>query len=222
MLMLPTSRSNLAWLSAAGIRVASILLVSCGPIPAGDGLSEGRIPNNANGITSTGSAGVSGSTGSVGPQTGGVGGDAVRGGAGGAGRGGTAGTGVDCGESQTCDRGYRQAPPNVYCAIPNSCYEKELCGRSIVCIPEAYPAVCSGTWSDGGDAGTIPCCGDGIFDPISGERCDLGSLNGVCLDDYGGNPTDAGLGNPGDAGCPSGTSVFCTTRCQISSGGVGG
>jgi hypothetical protein len=42
----------------------------------------------------------------------------------------------------------------------------------------------------------------------------------VCLDDYGRNTTDAGLGNLGDAGCPLGMSVFCTTRCQIPSGGV--
>ena len=99
---------------------------------------------------------------------------------------------------------------------------------------------CGCTWSDGGipkpqdafagsdDLETLPSCGNGIPEIGLGEECDLGSLNGVCLD-ASGNPPDPGQGNS-DAGCPlgswdlggiqvcncpQGTKVFCTTTCEV-------
>jgi len=74
----------------------------------------------------------------------------------------------------------------------------------------------------------LPYCGDGIVQ-ANREECDLGNLNGVCLDEQSGAPPDAGQGNAGDAGCPlgswdwdgtqvcncpEGSRVFCTTTCQ--------
>ncbi len=100
---------------------------------------------------------------------------------------------------------------------------------------------CGCTSSDGGifnppdafagsdDVETLPSCGNGIAEIGLGEECDLGSLNGVCLD-ASGDPPDAGQGSQGDAGCPlgswdlggiqicncpQGTKVLCTTTCQL-------
>lgn len=58
-------------------------------------------------------------------------------------------------------------------------------------------------------------CGDGIVETNLGEACDLGALNGACLDSQM-NPVDAGSRqNPEDVSCPEGTSVMCTTGCWI-------
>jgi hypothetical protein len=100
---------------------------------------------------------------------------------------------------------------------------------------------CSCIWSDGGipnpqdafagsdDVEALPSCGNGIAELDLGEECDLGSLNGVCLD-ASGNPPDAGqwstvgtgcplgswdLGSIQVCNCPQGTKVFCTTTCEV-------
>jgi len=58
-------------------------------------------------------------------------------------------------------------------------------------------------------------CGDGIVETYLGEACDLGALNGVCLD-LQMNPVDAGSRqNPEDLRCPDGTGVVCTTGCFL-------
>jgi hypothetical protein len=75
-------------------------------------------------------------------------------------------------------------------------YEVRLCNQVVLCKSAAdvgvHAIVCSGTWSngipleppdpsaDGGDSGTLSCCGNGFIDP--GEECDLGNLNRVPLD----------------------------------------
>jgi hypothetical protein len=84
--------------------------------------------------------------------------------------------------------------------------------------------------TNGCDAGPPPYCGNGILEANGGEQCDMGALNGVCLDNLSLTPPDAGPGNRDDAGCPfgfwnygstqvcdcpPGTSVFCTATCMI-------
>ena len=112
--------------------------------------------------------------------------------------------GMHCDDPLLCNPGYRQAPSYMYCGPSDFCYYESLCAPFIVCIPIEYPSACSGTWSPGGDAGTIPCCGDGILGP--GEMCDLGKFNGVCFD---------ASGNPADAGCPPGTHILCPSNCLL-------
>jgi hypothetical protein len=81
------------------------------------------------------------------------------------------------------------------------------CLCQVECVPEP-------NYADGRDSGPTPYCGDGIVDTNQGEECDLGKLNGVCLD-ASGNPPDGGQGYPGDAGCPEDTQIYCTMSCQI-------
>jgi hypothetical protein len=57
--------------------------------------------------------------------------------------------------------------------------------------------------ADGGDAGTRPCCGDGVPDLVYGEECDFGNLNGVPLD------TTSWPWTPN----PGGT-VWCDLNCR--------
>ena len=79
------------------------------------------------------------------------------------------------------------------------------------------------------DAGPVGYCGDGILQTDRAELCDLGPLNGVCLDQQSRTPPDADQGSVGDAGCPlgswdwdgtqvcncpAGSRVLCTTTCQ--------
>jgi cysteine-rich repeat protein len=88
---------------------------------------------------------------------------------------------------------------------------------------------CGADVTNGCDAGPPPYCGNGILEMNGGEQCDMGALNGVCLDNSQ-TPPDAGPGDPDDAGCPfgswdfqyahvcecpPGTSVFCTATCMI-------
>jgi len=129
--------------------------------------------------------------------------------------------GNHCDDPQFCDPGDTQILwwNETGCDGPSFCYEKRQCLRSIVCQTWRN-AICGDAWSDGGlleaqdasadgdDAGARACCGDGVVDVTHGEQCDLGRLNGVCLDDQG-NPLDAGQWNPGD--CP----VGCSTMCLI-------
>ena len=59
----------------------------------------------------------------------------------------------------------------------------------------------------GADGGATPRCGDGILD--QGEMCDLGPLNGVCLDNQG-NPVSGGLS----------CWVYCSRDCTIPIGDI--
>ena len=147
--------------------------------------------------------------------------------------------GVHCNDPLLCNPGDTLKPPGlVDCSQnPTACYlyEKWLCGQYIVCNAAAnqYAATCGGIGfdggslelqdADGGSAGIVHCCGDGVVDTVYGEKCDFGRLNGVCLDSQM-KPLDAGQLNPGDAGCPlgaffcncpAGTAIGCTTTCQI-------
>ena len=95
--------------------------------------------------------------------------------------------------------------------------------------PGVHAGACSGTWSegvfleppdasaDGDDVGTMPCCGDGIMD--QGEQCDVGTLNGMCLDVQGnpvGYPDNPGCQPfPASCNCPADTMVLCSTMCRI-------
>ena len=116
--------------------------------------------------------------------------------------------GTHCDDPLLCNPGYKQAPPYMYCGSSNFCDTEKLCAQFILCIPLGYPAVCSGTWSPGGDAGTIPCCGDGLVD--RSEQCDFGEANGACFDSSG-----KFAGYPGDTGCPPDTQVYCSTECTL-------
>jgi hypothetical protein len=58
-----------------------------------------------------------------------------------------------------------------------------------------------------------PYCGDGNVDTVLGELCDMGLLNGVCVD-ANGNPVSVSLGNSSDTSCPAGTFVLCSALCQ--------
>jgi hypothetical protein len=125
--------------------------------------------------------------------------------------------GKHCDDTLSCNPGDIQMPQGDQTCVedPSLCYTKYLCTRFITCLNPAihYGSVCSGISSDGGliepegasadgrDAGRIPCCGDGILDSQYDEQCDLGPLNGVCLDSQG---------NPGnEPNC----SVSCTQSC---------
>jgi len=149
---------------------------------------------------------------------------------------------VDCDDPVSCNPGDTPATGDAGCDTNSLCYTITLCGQSAACTASAsqYAGICSASSSDGGrlepkdasadgdDAGIMHCCGDGIVDWIYGEQCDVGPLNGLCLDQSGA-PLDAG-GNPGDAGCPlgvgmilagtqicncpAGSEVWCTTTCQ--------
>jgi hypothetical protein len=116
--------------------------------------------------------------------------------------------GVHCDDPLLCNPGYKHAPPYMYCGPSNFCDTEKLCAQFILCIPVGYPAVCSGTWSPGGDAGTIPCCGDGLVD--QSEQCDFGEANGACFDSSG-----KFAGYPGDTGCPPDAQVYCSTKCTL-------
>jgi cysteine-rich repeat protein len=142
--------------------------------------------------------------------------------------------------SQICSSS--QLDGSVPCSDANDLVDR--CGDGIVTAGEecdcgdgmvAVPAGCLGPNGDYAYGGcTTKCtrgrrCGDGIIDTNFNESCDLGNLNGVCLDDQTETPQDAGEGSPEDAGCPlgsfdwsgtpvcncpSGSMVLCTTSCQ--------
>ena len=123
--------------------------------------------------------------------------------------------GMHCSDP-SCNPGDTQIPSYAAdCGTPTKfCYPRILCAQSIVC--ETWrTAACSSTSSDAGilepqdasaaesDVGRTSCCGDGIVDPDHGEQCDLGPLNGACIDSSG-HPV---------AGCPAGTSILCLWNC---------
>ena len=123
--------------------------------------------------------------------------------------------GVHCDDPLLCNPGDTLTTSDTACKAPGIfCYRKTLCAQSIVCETWRTTA-CSSTSSDGGLfesrdasvdgglAGRIPCCGDGIVDPDHGEECDLGPLNGVCTD-ASGHPVE---------GCPAGTGTLCLSNC---------
>ncbi|GEM_PF-2745551 len=143
------------------------------------------------------------------------------------------------GDIQVTSWGYsytQVALDKIGCPDPDRCYKVSLCSQSILCRAAADagvpPVVCSGTWSDGSlpesraasadadDTRPTPCCGDGIVDANIGERCDLGSLNGMCLDaklNPVGHPEDMSCqSRPVLCNCPAGTSVLCSTTCTLS------
>jgi hypothetical protein len=61
---------------------------------------------------------------------------------------------------------------------------------------------------------TCGYCGDGILETNQGEDCDLGKLNGLCVD-ANGCPASTDEGNAGELGCPENTFVACPTNCQL-------
>jgi hypothetical protein len=132
--------------------------------------------------------------------------------------------GIHCSDPLQCSPGDFLVPPGDQTCVEfyGACYDRQLCGQSILCRMWDFPVgvlICSGTRSDGGvleppdasadggDASRIPCCGDGIVDYQDGETCDLGPLNGVCLDDQG-NPSQ-GLS----------CTVYCSIDCKMPIGG---
>ena len=125
--------------------------------------------------------------------------------------------GLHCNDLLLCNPG--DTPTTVGdpdCGASAFCYTNRLCAQSIRCrqVPSPYGGICSGTWTDGGvleppdasadggDAGRISCCGDGIVDTENGEMCDLGPLNGVCFDTQG---------NPAQSSC----TIECTKNCKM-------
>jgi hypothetical protein len=123
--------------------------------------------------------------------------------------------GVHCDDPLSCNPGDTQTTSDN-CDDYLTCYIQGLCTQFIYCTRSAsqYAGICSGTWSDagileppdasadGGDAGRLPCCGDGIVDYQYGEMCDFGPLNGQCLDGQG-KPVASGVG------C-----TYCSTDCM--------
>jgi|ERR1700690_745458 len=126
--------------------------------------------------------------------------------------------GVHCNDSLLCNPGDTPTTSaDEQCQFPTLCYTNRLCAQSILCRATASPygGICAGTWSDGGileppdasagsdDAGTRPCCGDGVPDWDYGEECDFGNLNGVPLDttSWPWTPNPSGL-------------VWCDSNCR--------
>lgn len=97
-----------------------------------------------------------------------------------------------CGSDAVSEYGAQFPPPDAgtYADVPT--YAPMYAGSF---PPGVHAGSCSGTWSegdfleppdasaDGDEGGTMPCCGDGIMD--QGEQCDVGTLNGMCLDVLG-------------------------------------
>jgi hypothetical protein len=127
--------------------------------------------------------------------------------------------GLHCSDSLSCNPGDTPTTSDNCVGSPSPCYENRLCTRSIYCRNSASPygGICTGTWSDGGtleppdasagsdDAGTRPCCGDGVPDYQYGEQCDLGPLNGVPLNT---NKSSPSFWNPDPNGI-----VLCDSNC---------
>ncbi len=144
--------------------------------------------------------------------------------------------GVHCDDPLSCNPGdtqTQQGGPDCV-GYPSPCYTKYLCAQSITCNSSASPygGICSGTWTDagvleppdasadGGDAGRKPCCGDGVIDDQYGEWCDVGNLNGMCLDTQG-NPVNASCPLPSvGCNCPAGSYMYCTTICRLPAGDI--
>ena len=64
---------------------------------------------------------------------------------------------------------------------------------------------------------TCGYCGDGIIETNQNEECDLGKLNGLCLD-ANWCPANTGQGNAAEVGCPENTWVECPTNCHLDFG----
>ena len=147
--------------------------------------------------------------------------------------------GVHCSDPVSCKPGDTPTTSaDEQCQFPTLCYTNMLCAQSILCRATAspYAGFCSGAWSDGGvlepqdasvgssNAGTRPCCGDGVIDGQYDEQCDMGNLNGMCVDAQV-NPVNAGCPLPSDpllsvvCNCPAGSYMYCTTMCRLPPGG---
>ena len=150
--------------------------------------------------------------------------------------------GVHCADKLTCNPGDIETSfDDRNCTeAPDLCYIKQLCANYIWCkdsMDAGAAASESGANGDapaaatGVDASALNAgyCGDGIIDMNLNEGCDLGNLNGLCLDYQSRMPLDSGVESPVDAGCPLGSfdwdgtpvcncpscsMVFCTTSCQ--------
>jgi hypothetical protein len=131
-----------------------------------------------------------------------------------------------CGSDAVFEYGAQFPPPDAgtYADVPT--YAPMYAGSF---PPGAHAGACSGTWSegvfleppdasaDGDEGGTMPCFGDGTVD--QGEQCDVGTLNGMCLDVLGnpvGYPENADCQSfPASCNCPADTMVLCSTTCRI-------
>jgi len=141
-------------------------------------------------------------------------------------------TAGQCDASPSCNPGDMPITSDEDCGFTAICYTNVVCGQSFLCRAATSARICGGTRTDAGilepqdasadpdDGGTTPCCGDGSINADNWERCDLGNLNGMCLDAQW-NP----VGYPEDmscqsrsvlCNCPAGTSVLCSTMCTIS------
>ena len=123
--------------------------------------------------------------------------------------------GVHCDDPLSCNPGDTQT--TIDDIGWTNLYRAHLCGQVVLCKSAAdagvHAAVCTGIWSngtaagspnasaDGGDAGSMHCCGDGLIDP--GEECDFGDLNDVPVD------TSSGFLIPNASGI-----VWCDSTCQ--------
>jgi hypothetical protein len=142
--------------------------------------------------------------------------------------------GVHCTDKLTCNPGDMETSSDAPdCSKYQGCYIKQLCASEIWCKHATDAGVdvsASATGMDTGasdaevwdasepesgvDATYVPSCGNAIVDP--GEYCDLGSLNGWCLDSHLNSVNFGCAANwTTYCPCPGDTQEFCTANCQV-------